>query len=95
MSPDEKKDLYGEIAKINANMSRVLFILESDQKTNAMGLVEKVSQNKMEIDLVKKEIEQIKTDKKIFNGRIATYAAIGSFLGWLLGWAFKIYLMKE
>ena len=87
MTPEERADLYRRIDQINAHVTRVLFILESDQKTNAIGLVE-------EVKTLRKEMDELKVERKILNGRIATYAAIGTFLGWLLGWIFKLFMNR-
>lgn len=80
ITKDELRDLYNSITRIKESNARILFILESDTKTNQKGLVEDVS-------ILKKEVEQLVLDKKILNTKIVVttgfLVAIGSFISWI------------
>lgn len=88
MTEEEKDLLMRRMDKMDANLSRVLFILETDQKTNALGLVEQVH-------TLRKEVDAINVKDQVWKGRIATYAAVGTFLGWAFGWLFKLFVMDK
>ena len=66
-------------SKVN---QRVLSFLESDNKTNSKGLVEKV-------DEIDSRVIKIETDSKITKGKIAIgvflLTTLGGFISWLIG----------
>jgi hypothetical protein len=81
----ELRDLYESITRINEKTARILFILESDDKTNQKGLVEDVS-------ILKKEVEQLILEKKILNTKIVTTTGFLVILGSAVSWvATEIY----
>ena len=79
MTPSEKKNIYNQLTELKQGLSRVLFILESDQTTNSKGLVETVRN-------IEQDIDEIKTQNKVDKARIATYGVFGgAFLVALYG----------
>lgn len=85
ITKDELRDLYESITRINEKTARILFILESDDKTNQKGLVEDVS-------ILKKEVGQLILEKKILNTKIVTTTGFLVILGSAISWvATEIY----
>lgn len=85
MTSEEKKEFYGHINKLNKSVDRILFLLESDSRTNNKGLVETVQDNKKVIDtmLLERKIENAKNSVwGIVGGAIVTgcYALLNYFL---------------
>lgn len=82
MSSEEKKELYKRLSQIDSRVDRVLFILESDSRTNTQGLVE-------EVKILRERVYQLEVDKKVRNSQIATWGAIGSFAVLSLSFLFQ------
>lgn len=85
MSSDEKTELYKRLSQIDSRVDRVLFILESDSRTNTQGLVE-------EVRMLREKVSQLEVDKKVKNAQIATWGAIGSAVVMALAFLFKQFL---
>ncbi len=66
MTPEQKKVLYD----LKSSVDRILFILESDNKTNDIGLVEKV--NKMD-----KTLQQLLMREEIYKAKASVWGVIG------------------
>lgn len=78
----EKQEIYKRLGQIEGGMARILFILESDSRTNTQGLVE-------EVKTLRLEVNELKVDKKVRNTQIATWGAVGSFVVLALSFLFK------
>lgn len=79
MSPEQIQDLYKEIASINANISRIHFILNNDDQTNRDGLVRKVH-------LQEGRLDQIELEKKLLYAKASVYGGIGALLVGVVAW---------
>lgn len=78
---DNEKNIFNErLDKLDKNVQRVLFILESDSRTNNKGLVETVHENARKIQTIDSSNSELKV-------KIAMYGTIGgaaiTFLIWL------------
>lgn len=71
MPQEEKHEVYKRLGQIEGGLARVLFILESDSRTNTQGLVE-------EVRFLKERVYELEVDKKIRKNQIAIYGAVGS-----------------
>jgi len=66
MTPEQKRALYD----LKASVDRILFILESDNTTNQMGLVEKVN-------TMNKTLNQLLMREEIFKAKASVWGVIG------------------
>ncbi len=67
---NEQRDLYNSITDIKTNMARVLFMLESDGRTNSKGLVEKV-------EVLEAKLAVLEQKEKFFSFKIVTLVGVG------------------
>jgi hypothetical protein len=79
ISREEIENLCKEMAKLNENMSRVLFILNNDSKTNRHGLVEDVS-------ILNNRVDKLELEKKLIYAKASAYGGIGAFFVGILAW---------
>ena len=79
MSPEQIQDLYKEIASINANISRIHFILNNDDQTNRDGLVKKVH-------LIDTRVDNLELEKKLLYAKASVYGGIGALLVGVVAW---------
>lgn len=79
MTPEQIKELYKEISSINANLSRIHFILNNDDQTNRDGLVKKVH-------LINLKVEALETEKKLLYAKASVYGAVGALLAGIIAW---------
>tara|TARA_R110000772_G_scaffold156255_1_gene267346 strand:- start:1389 stop:1670 length:282 start_codon:yes stop_codon:yes gene_type:complete len=82
MSSEEKKDLYTKLELMNTSLYRILSILESDNRTNTLGLVE-------EVRLLRAKVNTLEVNERIRKSQIAIYGGLGSAFVIALGWLFK------
>ena len=90
MSSDEKTEFYKRLSQIENRVDRVLFILESDSRTNTQGLVE-------EVRTLREKVSELQIDKKVRNAQIATWGAVGSMAVLALSFLFKqliVYIFR-
>ena len=69
MTENEQRDLYDSITNIKANMARVLFILESDGRTNSKGLVEEVA-------VLQKQVSELVQKERFFSFKVVTLVGV-------------------
>jgi hypothetical protein len=80
MPPSEK-------LTVAQKLDRVLYILENDEKTNRKGLVEDVSEMKL-------NLEELMFKQKMFVSKVAFLGVIGGFLFSVLIWAYDRITLK-
>lgn len=90
MATDEafKKDIYKRFSALDKRLDRVLYILESDPKTNEKGLVETVNS-------IKKYVDVIKLEKAEEKGKATVWGFVGGFIVTTVIWVGKILITKE
>lgn len=76
-----------ETKTINQKLDRVLYILENDEKTNRIGLVESVAE-------MQKSIDELIFKQKVFAAKVAFLGVVGGFLFSLLVWAYDKITIK-
>ena len=79
MTPEQIKDLYHEISSINANISRIHFILNNDDETDREGLVKTVH-------IINRKVEALETEKKMLYAKASAYGAVGAILAGAMAW---------
>ena len=87
MTQEEKEKLYTRLDKVDANISRVLFILENDDKISNKGLVQIVRENS-------KNIEDIVVERKLERRTIAVIGLAGGAMWQLLQYLIKIFFER-
>jgi hypothetical protein len=87
MTENEKTIFNERLDKLDKNVQRVLYILESDSRTNNKGLVETVQETKNDVHLLKSSNATLKT-------QIAMYGTIGGAAITFLIWLGKTLLIK-
>lgn len=80
MATDERED-------IKDKLSRILFILESDPKTNTKGLVERVHAIEVALDA-------LLTREQIYKAKATTWGIIGGAIGGAVTYIFKFAITK-
>jgi len=80
MDTEEKEEVKKQLA-------RVLFILESDNKTHQKGVVERVS----DID---RKLTDLLTREKVYKAKATTWGIIGGALSTVLLWFLKFGIAK-
>ncbi len=80
MPPTEKQTLGQKI-------DRILYILETDEKTHRKGLVEEVSD-------IKITLEDLIFKQKMFAAKVAFLGVVGGFLFSVLVWAYDKIAIK-
>lgn len=84
MTLEEKK----EFETLTSNVERILYILESDSKTNTKGLVELVHNSEHRLNKMELENKQLKS-------RIGTYGVIGGSIISFLVWLGQYFITKD
>jgi len=87
MTPEEKKEFYKKFDDIDKNIMRILFILESDNRTNEKGLVERVHD-------IEQDLRDIKLRETIFKTKASTWGIVGGSIVTFLYWLGKFFLAK-
>lgn len=62
MSPEEKKDINLQLHELSTQVVRILSYLESDEKTNTKGIVERIHNNEQKLDEIERK-QEIKAAK--------------------------------
>lgn len=88
MDLEEKKIFNERIDKLDRNVQKILFILESDNRTNSKGLVETVHENKA-------KVKELESSEKLMKQRMASYGAIGGAVITAFLWFVKQLISKE
>lgn len=91
LTKDEKKHFYKRFDTLDRGVIRILSILESDDKLNKQGLVEKVST----IDI---KLAELLTREKIYKAKATTWGIVGGAVGtasvWIIIWIVKVIAPK-
>ncbi len=88
MSPQEKKELYQRLNKIDAQNLRILNILESDDKFKIKGLVETVAE-------IKGDLTSLIVREKIYKAKAGTWGIFGGSAAAISIWAIKLVVEKN
>ena len=88
MTPEEKEQLYNRLNKVDTNITRILFILESDNKINNKGLVETVQDNKRTID-------NLLLEKKIENAKNGVWGVVGGAIATVIFTIIKFFIESK
>ena len=87
----ELRDLYSMVTAIKDKVTRIEYMLDSDDKTNKKGAIE-------ELSLVRKRIDTLEERQRLFQYKIATQAGmiISIFMvaGWLIDKLYKYWIEK-
>lgn len=75
------------VQELKDKLSRVLYILENDDKTNRKGLVQQVEE-------MEDTLNEILLQQKMFAFKVAFLGAIGGFLFSALVWIYDKFLTK-
>lgn len=84
---DINEHLVNKFEIMEKQMTRVLAILETDEKIKEKGLVEKVS-------LLSKQLDELLTREKIYKAKATTWGLIGGACGTILIWILKVLFAK-
>ena len=87
----ELRDLYSMVTAIKDKVTRIEYMLDSDDKTNKKGAIE-------ELSLVRKRIDTLEERQRLFQYKIATQVGmiVSVFMvaGWLIDKAYKYFIQK-
>lgn len=84
MNAEQKRDFEA----LTVNVKRILYILESDSRTNTKGLVEIVHDTE-------KRLNNIEISNKQLKSKVATYGVIGGSIISFLVWIGKHFVTKD
>lgn len=87
MEDSERIQLKEKINKLETGMSRILFILESDEKIKEKGLVEKVNG-------VRHDLSELLTREKVYIAKATTWGTVGGAIGGSIVLAVKFLATK-
>lgn len=91
LTKDEDRDLYQMVTTIRDKVSRIEFILDSDEKTNKKGAIEDLSD-------VKKRLYAVENKQANFQYKIATQVGmiVSIFLvaSWVIDKIWKYFISK-
>lgn len=73
------KDIMERMSLLEKNTTQILFILESNNKTNQKGLVETVEEEK-------DKLNNLLTREKVFLAKASVYGTIGGILASAIIW---------
>ncbi len=76
-----------KIDELEHKIERLLFILDSDKKTNTKGLVEKVN-------TINKSLNELLVREKIYKTKAGTWGAVGGIIGGGVIWIAKTIILK-
>jgi hypothetical protein len=79
MSPEEKTNIYEKLEKLDSQVVRILSYLESDEKTNTKGIVERINDNEGKLDKLERE-QEIKSAKMGAFGMIGGVISVIIFM---------------
>lgn len=71
MDSTDRDNINKEFAKVNASLSRVLYILEDDSRTQNMGLVGRTAK-------IEQRLDKLELEKKIIFAKASVWGAIGA-----------------
>jgi len=77
-----------DVIEVEKKLARVLFILESDKRTNQQGLVEKVSS-------IETKLIALLTREKVYKAKATTWGVIGGIASTLLFWIGKFVIGRN
>lgn len=83
MTSEEKKRVWDTLDVLKAGQTRILGLLESDDKTNTKGLVEQVHDSK-------KKIHEILTRERVLKGKVAQWTIMIS-----AAFTIIVFIVKE
>ena len=87
----ELRDLYSMVTAIKDKVTRIEYMLDSDDKTNKKGAIE-------ELSLVRKRIDTLEERQRLFQYKIATQVGmiVSVFMvaGWLIDKLYKYWIEK-
>ena len=87
----ELRDLYSMVTTIKDKVTRIEYMLNSDDKTNKKGAIE-------ELSLVRKRIDTLEERQRLFQYKIATQVGmiVSVFMvaGWLIDKLYKYFIQK-
>lgn len=87
----ELRDLYSMVTAIKDKVTRIEYMLDSDDKTNKKGAIE-------ELSLVRKRIDTLEERQRLFQYKIATQVGmiVSVFMvaGWLIDKLYKYFIQK-
>jgi negative regulator of replication initiation len=90
ITPKELRDLYGMVTTIKDKVTRMEYMLNSDEKTNKKGAIE-------ELSIVRNKLYEMEEKQKNFQYKIATQVGmlVSVFLvaSWLIDKVYK-YVIK-
>lgn len=81
------KNLHVKVGDLDTKIKRILQILESDDRTNVMGVVETV-------DGIKIEVQKMKLKDEYKKGQMTVYGGIGAFIAMIIGYIIKQIIEK-
>jgi hypothetical protein len=88
MTQEEKKEFGIWKSTIEGKLNRVLYILESDDKTNSKGLVETVNYNHS-------SIQKIHRDNDVLKAKASVWGVVGAAAFTIITWIVQKIIQKE
>jgi len=83
-----EQEIYDRLSILEQNTNQILFILESNKKTNQKGLVETVQEEK-------EKLNALLTREKVFIAKASTYGVIGGILATFTMWTIQFFVLKN
>ena len=77
-----------ELIKLEKKVDRILFYLESDDKTNQTGLIEQVSE-------MRRELADLILWKKVLNAKVTILGGFGGSLFFAISWLVQHFFINK
>lgn len=94
MSQTEKNRIYREMTHISTSLSRVLYILEDDDRTKQMGLVGSVKKNKEDLSNLRKENAEIRKELDTIYVKVGVWGGVGAFFVGVVAWIVNLIVIN-